>query len=99
MHEFSRTLFQTLLGYTNPEIVLTAASDATVPGMQNGLRKRRPFFDRQSDTDYLRLPLESMVMPPGPFSFLASFSLRVPMALALHSLADATSFATSSALP
>ena len=30
---------------------------------------------------YFMLPLESMVMPPGPLFFFSSFALRVPMAL------------------
>ena len=41
------------------------------------------------------LPLESMVMPPGPLSFFSSLALRVPMALELHSLAAATSAFTA----
>src|SRR5579871_289140 len=40
---------------------------------------------------YLRLPLESIVMPPGPLSFFSSLALRVPMALVRHSSALARS--------
>jgi len=44
---------------------------------------------------YLKLPLESIVMPPGPFSFFSSLALRVPIALELHSWAAATSAFTA----
>lgn len=48
---------------------------------------------------YLRLPLESMVMPPGLLSFFSSLALRVPMALVRHSSALAISSFTAAASP
>ncbi len=66
----------------------------TAPALSGG---RRCFL--RAALRYFRLPLESIVMPPGPFSFLASFALRVPMALELHSFAAATSALTASGLP
>src|ERR1700746_594735 len=47
------------------------------------------------ERNYFRFPLESMVMPPGPLSFFSSLALRVPIALAVHSLALATSSFTA----
>jgi len=48
---------------------------------------------------YFNWPLASIVIPPGPLFFLASFSLRVPIAFELQSFAAATSALTASALP
>jgi hypothetical protein len=66
---------------------------------QNGLRAlRRPFCFCPAAA-YFRLPLESMVMPPGPAFFFSSFALRVPRALVVKSFAEATSADTALALP
>jgi len=48
---------------------------------------------------YFRLPLESIVIPPGPLSFFSSLALRVPMALVRHSSACARSALRAASLP
>lgn len=49
--------------------------------------------------NYFILPLASMVMPVGPAFFLASTSLRVPMASVRHLSASARSSFTSAGCP
>src|SRR5580698_10273599 len=67
---------------------------------QNGLRSmRRPFVPAIAGAAYFKLPLESIVMPPGPAFFFSSFALRVPSALVVKSFAEAISDATALGLP
>ena len=94
---------------SNPGFVLDAQRDRAdrratrgsgpIAPTQNGLRPGRRPHVLGASADYFNWPLESMVMPPGPLFFLASFSLRVPIAFELQSFAAATSALTASALP